>query len=213
MNAMYAMDEMMTSNEINMNLAAVTPVVLIMYGMRSMFRFMFYVLLKLGKSKEECYASFRHVILDIERLLVMRDNPPSPPAHRQSMHHHHHHATATPHYAHQSVLGADDLGMLMLHIYECRVILWEDSRRFSPQALRDVAEDLAEVSGERGKSRVSVSFGSPPAQPSPLFAAGPVSVQQQLKIIARMCRTYPFLKVVSTGVPFDFSRLSHSNNT
>jgi hypothetical protein len=35
---------------------------------------------------------------------------------------------------------------------------------------------------------------------------GPVSVQQQLQIMARMARTYPFLKVVSTGVALDISR-------
>jgi hypothetical protein len=63
--------------------------------------------------------------------------------------------------------------MLMLHIHECRTILWEDRRRFSLQTVRDVAEDLAELAGERG----------------------PVSVEQQLQIISRMCRTYPFLKV------------------
>jgi len=52
-----------------------------------------------------------------------------------------------------------------------------------------MAEDLAELAGERGA----------------------VSVRQQLQIISRMCRTYPFLKVVSTGVPFDFSRTSQAN--
>jgi hypothetical protein len=43
-----------------------------------------------------------------------------------------------------------------------------------------VAEDLAELAGERG----------------------PVSVSQQLQIISRMSRTYPFMKVISSGLPF-----------
>ena len=50
-----------------------------------------------------------------------------------------------------SVLIADDLGMLMLHIHELRTILWTDRRRFSSDVLRSVAEDLAELAGERGK--------------------------------------------------------------
>jgi hypothetical protein len=185
MNAMYAMDEMMKSNEINMNLAAVTPAFLIAYGARSIYRFCVYVLFKLGKSREETFATFRHVILDVERLLVMRDDPPAapPPLGTTNM------LKDTGHIQGPQVLSADDLGMLMLHIHECRVILWQDRQRFSPQILRDVAEDLAELAGERGA----------------------VSVRQQLQIISRMCRTYPFLKVVSTGVPFDFSRTSQAN--
>jgi hypothetical protein len=185
MNAMYAMDEMMKSNEINMNLAAVTPAFLIAYGARSVYRFCVYVLFKLGKSREETFASFRHVILDVERLLVMRDDPPAapPPLGTTNI------SKDTGDIQGPQVLSADDLGMLMLHIHECRVILWQDRQRFSPQILRDVAEDLAELAGERGA----------------------VSVRQQLQIISRMCRTYPFLKVVSTGVPFDFSRTSQAN--
>jgi len=185
MNAMYAMDEMLKSNEINMNLAAVTPAFLIAYGARSVYRFCVYVLFKLGKSREETYASFRQVILDIERLLVMRDDPPAvpPPLGTAKL------ADGNATIQAPQVLSADDLGMLMLHIHECRVILWQDRQRFGAQILRNVAEDLAELAGERGA----------------------VSVRQQLQIISRMCRTYPFLKVVSTGVPFDFSRTSPSN--
>lgn len=78
-------------------------------------------------------------------------------------------------------LSAEDLGMLLLHIHECRNILWESRRRFQSDVIRNVAEDLAELAGERG----------------------PVSVSQQLAIISRMSRTYPFMKVVSSGVPFD----------
>ena len=80
------------------------------------------------------------------------------------------------------VLSAEDLGMLMLLIHECRKILWEDHRRFSRNEIRNLTEDLAELSGERG----------------------PVSVQQQLMIVKRMVRTYSFLKVISTGHSFEF---------
>jgi hypothetical protein len=183
MNALHAIDEMMSANDINMNLAAITPAILLVYGSSRVFRFLFYALLKVGKSREETYASFRHILTDIERLLVMRDNPPNP---------------STSHYdrngdqilavvesSRPCVLCADDLGMLMLLIHECRSILYRDRHRFTQAIIRSVAEDLAELAGERGA----------------------VSVQQQLSIVARMCRTYPFLKVVSIGHIFQYEGL------
>jgi ATP synthase regulation protein NCA2 len=143
MNALHAMDDMLSANDINMNLAAITPAVLLVYASTRVFRFFFYALLKLGKSREETYASFRHVLTDIERLLVMRDNPP--PTHSK--------------YGDQPsgtmnkpcVLGSDDLGMLMLLVHECRSILWRDRKRFSEGIIRSVSEDLAELAGERGE--------------------------------------------------------------
>jgi len=171
---------MMTSNEINMNLASVTPAVLLLLFVNKSFRFLFYALLKVRKSREETFSSFRHIILDMDRLLLMRDNPPSAPPPLTWT------ENGEPAMVVASspekprgpyVLNADDLGMLMLHIHECRTILWEDRRRFSLKTLCDVNEDLAELAGERG----------------------PVSVEQQLQIISRMCRTYPFLKVGSQG--------------
>jgi len=189
MSALVAMDELMSSNEINAKIAAMTPVVILLYGARSIFRFCFYALLKFGKSKEETYQSFRHTILDIERLLTMRDNPPDAPpplsgplpsvSPRRAINN----AQAPSQSNKGNVLDANDLGMLMLHIHECRMLLWEDRKRFSQSEARNVTEDLAELSGERG----------------------PVSVQQQLAIISRMCRTYSFLKVISTGQSFDFA--------
>mmetsp|Transcript_15761 Transcript_15761/g.34112 ORF Transcript_15761/g.34112 Transcript_15761/m.34112 type:complete len:163 (+) Transcript_15761:1286-1774(+) len=149
------------------------------------FRLLFYAFFQVGKSKEDIYKSFRQTVLDIERLLVMRDNPPSPPdslewgSSRLSANN-----TASPNGESekgQHTLSAEDLGMLLLHIHECRNILWQSRRRFDSDVLRNVSEDLAELAGERG----------------------PVSVSQQLQIISRMSRTYPFMKVVSSGVPFD----------
>ena len=205
MNALYSMDDLMGSNEINIKLAAMGPAVLIASFIRFGFRTVYYAILKIGKSKEQTYSSFRHVILDIERLLVMRDNPPSPPeplrngvksyilgnrmnvqdstgtnisnAEANSFQNNHFRQdTKTI----QEVLSSDDLGMLMLLVHECRTILWHDRKRFSKHELLNLSEDLAELAGERGA----------------------VSVRQQLRIIARMCRTYSFLKVISSGIPF-----------
>ena len=144
-----------------MNLATVTPAVLLVYLVNKTFRFLFYVLLKVKKSREETFSSFRHIILDMDRLLLMRDNPPSAPppltwtedGQPTTV------DTSAPEEPRgPCVLNADDLGMLMLHIHECRTILWEDRRRFSLQTLRDVAEDLAELAGERGNSFYCTNF-------------------------------------------------------
>jgi ATP synthase regulation protein NCA2 len=171
LNALSAIDEMMAANDINMNMAAITPVAMLVYMTTRLFRFCFYALLKLGTSKEETYASFRHVLTDIERLLVMRDNPPIPhsPSHqsRQSLVADHHQVNDV------QELCADDLGMIMLLIHECRSILWRSRRRFSTETMRSVYEDLSELAGERGA----------------------VSVRQQLQILERMSRTYRFLQM------------------
>jgi hypothetical protein len=75
---MLALDEMQASNNINMNLAALsTPAVLLVYSAKKAFQFLFYTLIKLGKSREETYGSFLHVLIEIERLLVVRDAPPT----------------------------------------------------------------------------------------------------------------------------------------
>ena len=162
----------MSANDINMNLAAITPVFMIVYVETRIIRYLFYALLRLGKSREETYASFRSIVLDIERLLVMRDNPPDTrcvaPVNTKASHN-------------PSVLGADDLGMLMLLIHECRTIMWRERRRFNDEMIRSVNEDLSELAGERGA----------------------VSIKQQLQIVARMTRSYPFLKVISTGHFFE----------
>lgn len=148
--------------------------------LRRFFQVLFYALFKFGKSKAEIHAQFRQTMLDIERLLLMRDSPPGPPpslswGSKRVLHH------DAPTENKSQTLSAEDLGMLLLHIHECRSILWQSRRRFRSVEIRNVAEDLAELSGERG----------------------PVSVSQQLMIISRMSRTYPFLKVVSSGIPFE----------
>ena len=152
MNALLALDEMQASNNINMNMAAVTPAVLLLYTAQKAFQFFFYALFKLGKSREETYGSFLHVLIEMERLLVMRDNPPTPPilsAEDNSRKQQESISQVTA--GEDNILGEDDLGMLMLHIHELRTILWQDRRRFSSDMIRSIAEDLAELAGERGK--------------------------------------------------------------
>lgn len=146
MNALLALDEMKTATNFNMNIAAVTPFVLFMYTAKRAFQFVFYAMLKVRQSREQTYGSFLHILIEMERLLVMRDNPPTLGHSKQ---------TAVETSAHlggegNSILNADDLGMLMLHIHELRTILWRDRRRFTSDVIRSVAEDLAELAGERG---------------------------------------------------------------
>jgi hypothetical protein len=201
MNALVALDDMQASTNFNMNLAAITPFVLLMWTTKTISTFILYTTFKWGKSRRDTYRSFVDALTEIERLLIMRNNPPAPPSIRMinidtssstsnsnnnnnnSTYYSHHHnnddqypssssqSHATPGIG-DCVLGSDDLGMLMLHIHELRTILWQERRRFSPTALRSVSEDLAELSGERGA----------------------VSVRQQLLIVERMNRAYSFLK-------------------
>jgi len=164
------------------------------YGLNKVFKFLFYALLQLGKSREQIHEQIRLVVIDMERLLVMRDCPPSAPPpldwHDSKRPKNAPASESTPNETpkpgppEENVLNSDDLGMLMLLIHECRTIMLQNRRRFSLQEFRSMAEDLAELAGERG----------------------PVSVKQQLLIVSRMFRTYSFLKVVSSGVSLDISR-------
>jgi len=193
-NAMVSMDELMQSNEFNFKLAAMTPAFVVVYGLNKVFKFLFYALLQLGKSREQIHEQIRLVVIDMERLLVMRDCPPSAPPpldwHDSKRPKNAPASESTPNETpkpgppEENVLNSDDLGMLMLLIHECRTIMLQNRRRFSLQEFRSMAEDLAELAGERG----------------------PVSVKQQLLIVSRMFRTYSFLKVVSSGVSLDISR-------
>ena len=140
MNALKAMDEMVGANDMNMNVAAITPAVILAYFGSQFIRFLYYALLKLGKSREQVFASFRTKLTDIERLLIMRDNPPLPPDEQPDQE-----AAKRP-----CTLGSDDLGMLMLLVHECRTVMWQNRRRFAEDIIQCVSEDLSELTGERG---------------------------------------------------------------
>ena len=173
MNALAGMDEVMSANDINMNVAAITPMFVLVYANVRFFRFLYHAVLRLGRSREETYADFRTILNDIERLLVMRDSPPD--LYRQ-----HKTGALTSSAGSCCILSPDDLGMLMMLIYELRTILMRERRRFTRDEIRGISEDLAELAGERGA----------------------VSVRQQLQILTRMSRTYSFLKVLGTGTIF-----------
>ena len=199
MNALAAMDDVMSANDINMNLAAITPVILLVYANMRLFRFLYHAVLRLGRSREETYASFRSILTDIERLLVMRDSPPDmlsrrpqklPPPTTPLVSKEEGRVVVAPASGGGGssgvcVLSSDDLGLVMLLIHELRTILMRESRRFTRDVLRGVSEDLAELAGERGV----------------------VSVRQQLQILTRMNRNYSFLKVQGTGTIFQYSLL------
>jgi hypothetical protein len=110
----------------------------------------------MGKTKEEIHASFRQTVLDIERLLLMRDCPPPPPDPLDwgSTKSATSNGTAAESFIMQKeqsqTLSAEDLGMILLHIHECRNTLWESRRRFRDDELRNVAEDLAGASSILG---------------------------------------------------------------
>ena len=188
MNAIAAMDDVMSANDFNMNLAAITPVILLVYGNMRLFRFLYHAVLRLGRSREETYANFRSILTDIERLLVMRDSPPDIISRRLKQP-----STTTSDEGSSGVsvqgavcvLSPDDLGLIMLLIHELRTILMRERRRFTRDVIRGVSEDLAELAGERGA----------------------VSVRQQLQILTRMNRNYSFLKVQGTGTIFQYSLL------
>jgi hypothetical protein len=138
MNALAAMDEVMSANDINMNLAAITPSLFVLYAGSRLVKFLYHAVLKLGRSKEETHADFRTILTNIERLMVMRDSPPTDV----------YPTTSGP--ASITVLTSDDLGMLMLLIHELRMILVRERRRFTRDEIRGLSEDLAELAGERG---------------------------------------------------------------
>ena len=130
----------MGSNEINMRIAAMTPALVLLYSIRRGFRLLLYGFFRIGKTKEQIYGSFRQTILDIERLLLMRDNPPLPPDPLEwgSIKSSSGEFRDLQTLRNSNTLSAEDLGMLLLHIHECRNILWGGRRRFQPDEIRSL---------------------------------------------------------------------------
>jgi len=190
--AMDSMDDIMESNEINFRLSSMMPAFMVVYVMRATFKMLYYNLMPTGrKSKEETFATIRSLLLDIERLLVMRDDPPpapdqlvysSDPALGLSFDDMGGTGTASPvqqsqerRHVPRKTLDENDWGMVMLLIHQIQSTLAKESQRFGGADIANILEDLAEVAGERG----------------------PVSIKQQRSIVERMARTYSFLKVLA----------------
>ncbi len=206
--AMDAMDQVMESNEFNFRMSSMMPAMVSVYVFRAVMRKLYYFLMPGSKkSKEETYSTVRGVLLDIERLLLMRDDPPDAPEELVVGNAYSTAATNNPptdfkvglsfdtitegdeeatnttvkkkksDSLNRATLNENDLGMLMLLVHEIQGIVTREQRRFTRVDRANVLEDLAELAGERGV----------------------VSIKQQLSIVSRMGRTYPFLKVLSSG--------------
>lgn len=57
LSALVAMDELMGSNEMNMQVAAMTPAVIFFMAVRRTFSWLFYSVVKEGKSKDDVYGT------------------------------------------------------------------------------------------------------------------------------------------------------------
>ena len=193
--AMGAIDDLMEANEFNIRVGSMVPAGVGLWMIRKVVKTAYYFLMPgAGKSKKETFASFRSIILDIERLLVMRDDPPPPPRRLKVGKYKERRRGASVekepiiglsfddgHNARGSaeggagtsevVLNENDWGMVVLLLHEAQTLLWREQRRFLKGDFPNIFEDLAEIAGERG----------------------PVSVKQQLAIVRRMNRTYGFL--------------------
>ncbi|GMH91743.1 hypothetical protein TrST_g1837 [Triparma strigata] len=197
--AMDAMDDLMEANEFNLRVSSMVPAFIGMYSLSWFFKKVYYSVGPGGRqSREVVYESFRNIVLDIERLLVMRDDPPPTPASLQvgkkwkervrsgsiekepmvglSFDDDGENMKKTEDGKVVSnermiTLNENDWGMVILLLHEARTILETNKRRFMRSELPSLREDLAEIAGERG----------------------PVSIKQQLQIVKRMSRTYVFL--------------------
>lgn len=56
LNALVAMDELMGSNEMNMQIAAMTPAVILLMAVRRTFLFLFYSIFREGRSRDDVYG-------------------------------------------------------------------------------------------------------------------------------------------------------------
>ena len=56
LNALAAMDELMGSNEINMQVAAMTPAVILLVAIRRLFQWLFYSVFRERRSREDIYG-------------------------------------------------------------------------------------------------------------------------------------------------------------
>jgi hypothetical protein len=59
LSALVAMDELMGSNEINMQVAAMTPAIILLVAVRRTFQWLFYSIFREGRSREDIYGTKR----------------------------------------------------------------------------------------------------------------------------------------------------------
>jgi hypothetical protein len=202
--AMDAMDGIMESNEINFRLSSMMPALMVVYVMRQIAKYAYYTIMPTGrkrKSKEETFANLRSLLLDVERLLVMRDDPPNPPDQltfnndpnlglsfddaaaanaavnaKDRIRSNSIVIEGSNHIVNnRKTLDENDWGMIMLLIHQIQTLLSINQNRFGSADIANFLEDLSEIAGERG----------------------PVSIKQQRAIVERMVRTYSFLKVLA----------------
>eukprot|EP00804_Cyclotella_cryptica_P000558 CCRYP_009961-RA/>CCRYP_009961-RA protein AED:0.09 eAED:0.09 QI:373/0.6/0.63/1/0.6/0.63/11/2826/1054 len=72
LNALVAMDELMGSNEINMQVAAMTPAVILLVAIRRLFQWLFYAVFRERRSREDIYGLNGVLILDLPRVKQKR---------------------------------------------------------------------------------------------------------------------------------------------
>ena len=197
--AMGAIDDLMEANEFNIRVGSMVPAGVGIWFLRKVARGAYYMLVPgTRRSKRETHETLRAAVLDIERLLVMRDHPPPPPQRLQVGKYKERirsgsvekepmvglsfdddgagggaGGTGVVKGEGEVTLNENDWGMVVLLLHEAQTLLWREQRRFNKREIPNLFEDLAEIAGERG----------------------PVSVKQQLQILGRMARTYEFLQL------------------
>mmetsp|Transcript_29311 Transcript_29311/g.67299 ORF Transcript_29311/g.67299 Transcript_29311/m.67299 type:complete len:499 (-) Transcript_29311:282-1778(-) len=177
--AMDALDDLLDSNEFNFRAMATVPAWALFVAGRWGLRSLYYFLCYNRTSREDTKRIIRANVLDIERLLVMRDTPPSAPP---PLKHGVISWRSTSFGAlagdilqpkggpSEHSLNSDDLGMVTLLVHNCRKTLQKNNWRnriISRTDMLNLLEDCAELTGERG----------------------PVSIKQQLMIIERIRRS------------------------
>lgn len=153
--AMGAIDELMNANQLNLQILATIPTFLVFGGMYRLIKEGFYMIYKrtserLSYDSSEIAAFLRNNLRDIERLLNKQNR--TTPAGEEQM------------------LGARDLGLMILLLHQLRDLFEEYRSHFLEDERDRFAEDLDDLIEEG------------------------LSVTQQLGVIQRMYHSHPFLQ-------------------
>ena len=76
LNALVAMDELMGSNEMNMQVAAMTPAVILLMAVRRAFSWLFYSIFREGRSRDDVYGKHYVVVIITPRSTLYRWSEP-----------------------------------------------------------------------------------------------------------------------------------------